>query len=319
MSEKSSGVSIIPIKAKEVLDGDNTGSQTLGQYLMDCLEAQGLTLQDKDILVITSKIVSFFEDRIVDLDEVKPSTRARILGRVFGKEASKVELILREGKISLVVPFKNIARSSAFKEKLVKLSANHEGCEEVIKRLNSVFVVKKHGTQLDEGGMDVSNIPGRRVALLPEDPCKSADVIRQEIKTLTGKDVAVIITDTSTVLGRMGSLDTTMGYSGIDPITRKYGNRDLFGVPRSGGTDLVSDALSGIAGLVMGQTDERQPACLIKNYDYEPQQEENSMEILAYPQGLYLRTLVLVFFNTLLLYILNFFMLPLKLVERKKA
>ena len=99
--------------------------------------------------------------------------------------------------------------------------------------------------------------------------------------------MAVILSDTTTCIGRMGSQDIAIGYAGIDPITRATFSDDLFGVPRSGGIDLVIDSIAGMAGLIMGQTTERRPAVLLRGLDYAPERvdEAPGMAAVAMPAG----------------------------------
>ena len=60
------------------------------------LSEAAIELQDDDVLVLASKIVSKAEGRVVSLQSVEPSTRAQELARGVGKDAREVELMLRE-------------------------------------------------------------------------------------------------------------------------------------------------------------------------------------------------------------------------------
>ena len=68
----------------------------LADILMDGLQKANIELADGDILVITSKIVSKAEGRMVDLATVTPSERARELARQADKDPRVVELLLQE-------------------------------------------------------------------------------------------------------------------------------------------------------------------------------------------------------------------------------
>jgi coenzyme F420-0:L-glutamate ligase/coenzyme F420-1:gamma-L-glutamate ligase len=149
------------------------------------------------------------------------------------------------------------------------------------------FVVKKHAIYLDEAGIDHTNSPEGYVTLLPEDPCRLAADIRQGIRNALGVDVAVILTDTVTSIGRLGSQDVAIGYAGIDPVTRQTFTKDLFGVPRAGGIDLVIDSIAGMAGLLMGQTVEKTPAVVIRGLAYAPERPDElpGMQAVSWPAG----------------------------------
>ena len=149
------------------------------------------------------------------------------------------------------------------------------------------FVVKKHAVYLDEAGIDHTNSPEEYVSLLPEDPCRLAGEIREGIHKRFGADVAVILTDTVTSVGRLGSQDVAIGYAGIDPVTRKTFTPDLFGTPRAGGIDLIIDSISGMAGLVMGQTTEKTPIVVVRGLSYHPERADElpGMEAVSWPAG----------------------------------
>ena len=73
--------------------------------IMDALAAHDESLQDGDILVISSKIVSKSEDCFVDLYTVKPGAKALELAEKVNKDPRIVEMVLQESKsISRAVP-----------------------------------------------------------------------------------------------------------------------------------------------------------------------------------------------------------------------
>jgi len=123
--------------------------------------------------------------------------------------------------------------------------------------------------------------------VLPPDACATAERIRQAARQATGREIAVIVTDTVTCVGRLGSQDVAIGYSGIDPITRVTFSDDLFGTPRAGGVDIVIDSIAGMAGLLMGQTTERRPAVIVRGLEYAHERDEDAagMDVVAMPAG----------------------------------
>ncbi len=300
---------ILRIKTKKPATAAMLREQDLLGYLLE--QFQGKTpFKPGDILVITSKLVSIFEGRTVEMKYIKPSKRSKLLGKIFGKDPCKVQMVQEEGSVGVVVPFRKLARIPAMWERLMELSANREGTAEIIAQNKSIFMVKKHGTQLDDAGIDFSNAPLGWVSLLPEDPCVSAKTIREEIEERFDLDIPVIITDTSSVLGKIGALDVALGYSGIDPINRKHGHKDLFGNPKSGGLDLIIDAIAATAGLAMGQTDEATPACIVRGYAYVPAKEECRMDLLSYPRGLMFRGIIWAALSTFVFHVLNLILYP---------
>jgi coenzyme F420-0:L-glutamate ligase/coenzyme F420-1:gamma-L-glutamate ligase len=70
----------------------------LADIILKSLRAMSLSLEDNDILVLTSKIISKSEGRMVDLKTVTPSPRALELARQSEKDARVVELMLQESR-----------------------------------------------------------------------------------------------------------------------------------------------------------------------------------------------------------------------------
>ena len=58
----------------------------------------GVAIEDGDVLVVTQKVVSKAEGRIVDLATVTPSECAESYAREFEKDARQIEVVLRETK-----------------------------------------------------------------------------------------------------------------------------------------------------------------------------------------------------------------------------
>src|SRR5204862_1465970 len=68
----------------------------LPSLVVDALSRAGLAARAGDVVVVTSKIVSKAEGRMVDLRTIEPSARARELGELTDKDPKFVELVLRE-------------------------------------------------------------------------------------------------------------------------------------------------------------------------------------------------------------------------------
>ncbi len=68
-------------------------------------------------------------------------------------------------------------------------------------RNHKEFILRRYGLKhalqpTAEAGVDLSNVPGNYVSLLPENPVKSAYTIKKLIKEQSGKNVEIIIMDT---------------------------------------------------------------------------------------------------------------------------
>ena len=282
-------IEFIPLTVEDAIHPEETAGRSAADFFLELIEDASIEVRDKDVLVVSSKATSFFEGNcIVRLADVIPSRKARLLGRLFGKDPRKVQLVLEQGNVFLVIPMKRIIRIPSIRRMLERRSANPEAMRKGFEQINGyTFVVHKHAVYLDEAGIDHTNSPDEYVSLLPRDPCETARAIRAEILERYGADVAVIMSDTISCIGRMGSQDMAIGYAGIDPITRVMFSDDLFGIPRSGGIDIVIDSIAGMAGLVMGQTTERRPAVLVRGLDYAPERDDDApgMAAVAMPDG----------------------------------
>ena len=101
----------------------------------------------------------------------------------------------------------------------------------------------------------------------------------REIKTLTGKNVAVILADTEII--PFGTMDLAVGSSGIEPRSKMFGNVDNFGKPKFGGIDLVAHELTAACALVFGQVNAGIPAAIVRGYNFKFNDIENISNTLV--------------------------------------
>jgi coenzyme F420-0:L-glutamate ligase/coenzyme F420-1:gamma-L-glutamate ligase len=228
-----------------ITKGDN-----LAELICNAAKKQNTPIQEKDVIVVTHVAVSKAEGNIVNLDEVSPSEWAKEIAQKTGKEPSLVEVILRETK------------------EIVRLGPN------------SLITETKNGIVCANAGVDRSNVEGERtVALLPKNPDASAQKIRQKIKSLTGCDVAVIVSDTHGRPLRMGEINVAIGVAGIKPIRDRRGEKDLFGYVLRIKQTAVADELASAAELVIGQANEGIPVAIIRGYNYQTAESASATEL----------------------------------------
>jgi coenzyme F420-0:L-glutamate ligase/coenzyme F420-1:gamma-L-glutamate ligase len=239
-------IEIIAIeKLPMIKEGDD-----LAKFIVDAAGKQGTPIKEKDILVVTHKIVSKSEGDLVNLDDIAPSERAKEVAEKTGKEPAFVELVLRDTK------------------EIVRLGPNS-----IITEINGGIVCAN-------AGIDKSNIEGdRTVALLPRNPDDSARRIRQTIKELTTADVAVIISDTYGRPLRIGETNAAIGVAGIKPTKDRRGEKDLFGYVLKVKETAVADELASAAELVIGQANEGVPVAIIRGYGYKSAEEVSAKEL----------------------------------------
>ncbi len=301
----ASEVRFFPVSVAEAIRPEDVEGLDSGTFIVRALQASGVEVRDHDVVAISSKVAAFLDGGLVRLSDVAPTRKARILGWLYRRDPRKIQLVLEQGKVLVVVPMQKLIRIPALREMMERRTGDPDAMLRGYEVNNaSTFVVRKFATYLDEAGIDHTNSPGDYVTLLPEDPSRLAGEIRGGIRTRLNADVAVILTDTATSIGRLGSQDIAIGYSGIDPVTRETFHPDLFGVPRAGGVDLVIDSIAGMAGLVMGQTIEKTPIVVIRGVSYEPERSDEllGMDAVSWPAGSEWKFALLTILSTLKLW-----------------
>lgn len=248
----SKELSIIPIRnIGEISPGNN-----LGFIIYKAMQAQNIELQKGDVLVVTQKIVSKAEGNIINLDEVQISEFARTLAVESNKDASYIEIVLKESR------------------RIVRMDRGILICE------------TKHGFICANAGVDESNVDGARsITLLPNDPDQSAQQLRKHLQEFSGEgatlDLAVIISDTWGRPWRTGQVNMAIGVAGMEAIVDYRGQYDHYGYELHASMLAVADELASAAELVMGKIDHI-PVALIRGYTYLPG-EGNAKTLLRDP------------------------------------
>jgi coenzyme F420-0:L-glutamate ligase/coenzyme F420-1:gamma-L-glutamate ligase len=221
----------------------------LGRLICDACGRLGIELADGDILVVAQKIVSKSEGRIVRLDRVEPSERARQLGRQLDKDPALVEVILGESR--------GVIRSGG----------------------RALIVETHHGFVCANAGVDQSNVGLGMVALLPQDPDCAADTIRKEIQRRTDKRVGVIISDSFGRAWRIGTVDVAVGVAGLNPVKDERGQKDRHGYELKAAVAGVADEIASAAELVMGKC-EGVPVVIVRGYEWEKKEDGSARELI---------------------------------------
>ena len=209
-------------------------------------------IQDGDILVVSQKIISKQEGRMVHLQDVIPSDLAVGIAGEYNKDPKLVEAILTESK-------------------------------RIVRLYNEIIIVETHqGFICANAGVDESNVENGYATLLPIDPDKSALGIQSKIQEKTKKKIPVIISDTFGRAFRMGQTDVAIGIAGMDSILDYEGTQDNFGKTLRVTAIAISDEICSAAELVMGKTNNC-PAALIRNYKYNP--NDSKIDSIIRPQN----------------------------------
>lgn len=227
-------IQIIPIK----VSGDVRPPDELDSIVLKAVKQNHQEIRDGDILVIAQKVVSKAEGRTVSLANVKPSKDAVGMAKEHGKDPRVMELILKESA-------------------------------QILRAQNGIIVSEtKHGFVCANAGVDQSNVQGDAAVLLPADPDRSASQLRDAIKKKTGREAAIIITDTFGRPFRNGQTNVAIGVAGINPIRSYIGSRDMYGRKLRVTEIAVADEMASAAELAMGKAD-GVPVAIVRGYKFE--------------------------------------------------
>ncbi len=284
-------IHVFPLTVARPLVPEDGQHRTLSDCVLATLRDNAVSIQPGDVLCISSKVAGLHEGRMVQLDQITVSRRARWLAWIFRKDPHKMELILRAGPVTAVVPMRRIMKKRSGAQAVERLSTDPTTRKQAMDLFDrfEVFTVM-HAAFINEAGIDMMNSPSGYVSQLPESPGLTARSVRLALRESLGLHIPVIITDTVAPIGRLGTVDVAIGFSGLVPVERKLIAEDLFGGLGPGGGTIVVDSIAAVAGVLMGQTTERTPAVLVRGCDYiaedlDPSEDERCMERLTYPRG----------------------------------
>jgi coenzyme F420-0:L-glutamate ligase / coenzyme F420-1:gamma-L-glutamate ligase len=218
----------------EVIEGTD-----LAAAIIDGARTADVALANGDIVVVTSKVVSKAEGRVVELDDVEPSQFAVEWSTKWDKDPGVTEVVLREAR-------------------------------RIVRQAGPILITETHhGFVCANSGVDQSSSGAHgRLVLLPSDPDASARRIRSGLAAL-GVDAAVIISDTFGRAWREGQTDIAIGIAGMQPIHSYIGQFDPHGLEFKVQAVCLADELAGAAELVKGNVS-RVPVGVIRGYMWEP-------------------------------------------------
>ena len=198
----SDGYVVLPVRGlPDVRPGDDLAALLVEQ----------IALHDGDVVVVTSKVVSKAEGRLLPAGD--------------DREAARLQAVVAE-----------TARV-------------------VARRGTTTIAETRHGFVLAAAGVDASNVQPDEIALLPIDPDASAQQLRDDLGRLSGRTVAVVVSDTMGRAWRVGQVDQAIGSAGLAPIRDARGTADTYGQVLAVTEIAVADELASAAELVKGKSD----------------------------------------------------------------
>ena len=235
-------IRLIPVTGlPEIRQGDDLAA----------LVAERIDLEGGDVVVVAQKVVSKLEGRVMRIDEIEPSEKARELAG-DERDPREVEAVLREAK--------RIVRE----------------------RGPLVIAETRHGFICASAGVDHSNAPEPgTLVLLPVDPDASARRLRERLVELGGAPVGVIVTDSFGRPFRQGTTDVAIGVAGVPAFVDLRGTTDRIGYELKSSRIAIADEIAAAADLARGKA-EGVPVVVVRGLRLEG--DGSAQEIVIEPE-----------------------------------
>lgn len=211
----------------------------LARLIFDAAAAQGTPIEGGDVLVVTQRVVSKVEGRVVPLDAFEPGPFARDWAGRYAKDPRQVEAVLRESV-------------------------------RIVRQVRGVIIAEtRHGFICANAGVDTSNVGGGDlVSLLPLDPDASCRALRDAARERLGVEIAAIMTDTFGRPWREGQTNIAIGVAGMRPLRSYEGVTDLDGREMRVTMPCPADEIAAASGLVMEKL-AAIPAAIVRGFPYK--------------------------------------------------
>ncbi|WP_340820863.1 coenzyme F420-0:L-glutamate ligase [Methanolobus sp. WCC4] len=194
-------------------------------------------IEDNDIIVIASTIVSKAEGRMFRLEDIIAGENAERIAAKLGLDPRFVQAVLNRS-------------------------------HEVLVEFPILLVETDNGHVCIKAGIDDSNVDNGYLIDLPTDPDRSARKIGESIEERTGKNISVIVTDTNGRAFKIGQTGIAVGVYQIHPIKNWKGQKDLFGNTLEITEEAIADEMAGAANLLMGEGDGGYPVVILRGLEF---------------------------------------------------
>ncbi len=232
---------IVGVQTPLIKSGDD-----LVEIILDSIrEKNDLKIEDKNVLVIASSVISTVSGRTKNIKNVVPGEEAKKLAEETGLKEELVEIILQES-------------------------------DEVLTTFNKCLLTIKDEMLRINAGVDRTNVPPGKVLLLPKNSEKTAKNLRKKFERKTGKKIGIVISDSHVNPLRRGTTGQALGTSGIKETLDCRTQKDLYNRKLQITFRGIGDQIATAAQLAMGEADERIPAVLFKNIEapFTPEPEK---------------------------------------------
>ncbi len=220
-------LSVIPIRVEK-----KQTSFDLYQSIVDSLD--NVVLENGDVLVISSKYISNSQNRLLDLEKIRPSTDALVLSKKYQLSPKFSEAILRES-------------------------------DTVFGGIAGFVLTSSDNVLAPNAGIDKSNVKKGTIILYPDNPYLIAEQLRRKIFLNLGASIGVIIVDSRLMPTRVGTSGIAIACAGLEPVQDMRAQKDLDGNPLKVTLQATADNLATIANHKMGEGSESTPIAIVKN------------------------------------------------------
>ena len=241
-------LAVYPIKSEV-----KTEEFDLFESLVSSLESSQITLENGDVIVISSKFVANSQGRVIDYEQVVPSAESKLLGKKFQINPKIAEIILRES-------------------------------DTIFGGIPGFVITSADNIMAPNAGIDKSNAKKGKIILYPVDAYLVAEQLRRKIFLKYFIHVGIIITDSRLMPARVGTIGIALACAGIEPLSDIRGQKDLFGNPLKVTFQAVADNLASIANFKMGEGSDATPFCVIKNSEAQITDRKISQHEMAISQ-----------------------------------
>ena len=190
-------------------------------------------MKDGDVLAVASKVVSTCESRIVRLDGIPVSQRAKQTAKKWSMDERLAALVLKEA-------------------------------DKIFGGVRGFLLTLKNGILTANAGVDLKNSPPGTCTLWPKNPDSSAGYLRKFLAREYKVRMGVEIVDSRVTPLRLGTTGLAIGISGFLPVVDERGKPDLYGRKLRATQTNIADDLAAAAHLLMGESNEQTGAVLIR-------------------------------------------------------
>jgi len=204
------------------------------EALLDTLEKNNQTLQEGDVVVISTKYISNSQGRLVDLSNVKTSKEGEEVSKKFQIKPEIAEVILRES-------------------------------DKIFGGIAGFVITSADNIMAPNAGIDKSNAKKGKIILYPKNPYLIAEQIKRKVFLKFLIHIGVILVDSRLMPSRIGTSGVAVACAGIEPVLDMRAEKDLDGNPLKVTFQAVVDNLATIANHKMGEAAESKPFAIIRD------------------------------------------------------